>query len=160
LTWVLVLRTNTQSGTAEIWRAFSASTLSNVSATATLSQSVFSSITVMSFSGVNTSGANGSGAIGATKSASASSGAPTATLTTTQNNSWVFGVGNDWDNDIARTLGPGQTMIHQDVNTSNGDTYWVQMQNSPTPLSGTSVTINDTAPTTDRYDLSIVEVLP
>jgi hypothetical protein len=160
LTWVLVLRTNTQSGTAEIWRAFSASTLSNATATATLSQSVFSSITVVSFSGVNTSGTNGSGAIGATNSANSNSGAPTATLTTTQNNSWIFGVGTDWDNPIARSVGPVQTMIHQDVSTSNGDTYWVQMQTSPTPLSGTSVTINDTAPTSDRYDLSIVEVLP
>jgi hypothetical protein len=115
---------------------------------------------VVSFSGVNTSGTNGSGAIGATNSANSNSGAPTATLTTTQNNSWIFGVGTDWDNPIARSVGPVQTMIHQDVSTSNGDTYWVQMQTSPTPLSGTSVTINDTAPTSDRYDLSIVEVLP
>jgi hypothetical protein len=40
----------------------------------------------------------------------------------------------------------------------NGDTYWVQRTTSPVPLSGTTVTINDTAPTTDRYNLSIVEV--
>src|SRR5713101_8022143 len=40
-----------------------------------------------------------------------------------------------------------------------GDTYWVQMRSSPTLLSGTSLTINDTAPTGDRYNLSIVEVL-
>ena len=40
LTWVLVKRTNVQSGTAEIWRAFATSTLSNVTITATLSKSV------------------------------------------------------------------------------------------------------------------------
>jgi hypothetical protein len=34
------------------------------------------------------------------------------------------------------------------------------MQSAPTPLSGTTVTINDTAPTQDRYDFSICEVLP
>ena len=158
LTWALVVRTNTQKGTSEIWRAFSSTTLSNVTVTATLSQSVVSSITVMTFSGVNTSGTNGSGAIGAVKSGSGSSGGPTATLVTTQNNSWVFGVGNDYDNAIAHTVGPNQTMVHQDL-ASSGDTYWVQRQNSATPLSGTSVTINDTAPTTDRYNFSICEIL-
>jgi hypothetical protein len=29
-----------------------------------------------------------------------------------------------------------------------------------TPLSGTNVTINDTAPTGDQWNLSIVEILP
>jgi outer membrane protein assembly factor BamB len=159
LTWVLVVRTNAQRGTAEIWRAFSSSPLSSITVTATLSQSVVSSMTVMSFTGVNTSGTNGSGAIGATNSANSGSGAPSATLVTTQSNSLVLGVGNDYDNAIARTLGTNQTLVHQDL-APVGDTYWVQMENAPTPLSGTSVTINDTAPTTDRYNLSIVEVLP
>ena len=157
LTWTLVVRTNVQSGGSEVWRAFATAPLSNVTATATLSQSVVASITVMSFTGVDTTGVNGAGAIGATASANAQTGAPTATLITTRNNSWVFGVGNDFDNAIARTPGTGQSIVHQDL-TSTGDTYWVQMQNTPTPLSGTSVTINDTAPTTDRYNLSAVEV--
>jgi hypothetical protein len=78
---------------------------------------------------------------------------------TTQNGSWVIGVGNDFDKASARTLGAGQTLVHQDL-ASAGDTYWVQMQTSPTPLSGTTVTINDTAPATDRYNLSICEILP
>ncbi|HTT17809.1 MAG TPA: galactose oxidase-like domain-containing protein [Candidatus Sulfotelmatobacter sp.] len=159
LTWVLVQRANAQSGTAEIWRAFSTVPLSNVVVTATLSQKVLSSITIMSFTGVDTTGTNGSGAIGASTTASAKSGAPTATLVTTRNNSWVFGVGNDFDNAIARTVGANQTLVHQDL-TSSGDTYWVQRQTNPTPVSGTSVTINDTAPTTDRYNITIVEVLP
>ena len=157
LTWTLVIRTNTQSGSAEVWRAFATAPLTNFTATATLSQSVLASMTVISFTGVDTTGANGSGAIGNTASANAKTGAPTATLVTTRNNSWVFGVGNDYDNAIARTPGNGQTVVHQDL-TSTGDTYWVQMQNATTPLSGTSVTINDTAPTGDRYNLSIVEV--
>lgn len=54
LTWVLAVRTNGQSGTSEIWRAFAPAALSNVTVAATLSQSVVSSITVMSFTGVNT----------------------------------------------------------------------------------------------------------
>ncbi len=159
LTWTLAVRTNAQKGDAEIWRAFATAPISNVTVSATLSQSVVSSITVMSFTGVDTTGTGGSGAIGATISKSAATGAPTATVTTTRNNSWVFGVGNDFDNAIARTVGTGQTLVHQNLTTA-GDTYWVQMQNSPTPASGTSVTINDTAPTTDSYNLSVVEVLP
>jgi len=159
LTWSPVVRTNVQSGDAEIWKAFASSPLSNVTVTATLSQSVVSSITVLSFTGVDLTGTGGSGAIGATASKSAASGPPTATIVTTRNNSWVFGVGSDFSNAIGRTIGAGQTLIHQDL-TSTGDTYWVQMESSPTPASGTSVTINDTAPTTDSYNLSVVEVLP
>ena len=159
LTWVLVARTNAQSGTSEIWRAFATHSVSNVVVTATLSQAVVSSMTVLGYSGIDTTGTNGSGAIGAIASGNSSDGAPTASLTTTRNNSWVFGVGNDYDNAILRNPAPGQSVVHQDL-ASVGDTYWVQMQNSPTPMSGTNVSINDTAPTSDRYNLSIVEVLP
>ncbi|HLH02681.1 MAG TPA: galactose oxidase-like domain-containing protein [Bryobacteraceae bacterium] len=158
LTWVLVGRTNVQSGDSEIWRAFSAVPLSSISVSATLSQSVMSSITVVSFSGVNTSGSNGSGAIGAVASASATTGAPSASLTTLDSNSMIFGVGNDFDNAIARTPGANQTLVHQYL-SSAGDTYWVQKLNNPVPAGGTKVTINDTAPTTDRYNLTICEII-
>jgi hypothetical protein len=159
LTWALAQRTNAQLGTAEVWSALAPSPLSNVSVTGTLSQRVASSISVVGFTGVDSSGTSGSGAIGVRASVSAGSGAPTASLVTTRNNSWVIGVGNDWDNAIARTVGPNQTLVHQFMPTV-GDTYWVQRQSGPTSLSGTSVTINDTAPTSDRYNLTIVEVLP
>jgi hypothetical protein len=159
LTWVLVRRTNAQRGTAEVWRAFAPAVLTNATVTATLSRSTAASITVVTFTGVDTTGTSGSGAIGANASGSAASGAPTASLTTTRNNSWVFGVGTDWDNATARTVPSNQAMVHQYLATI-GDTYWVQRQASPTPTSGTVVTINDTAPTGDRYNLTIVEVLP
>jgi len=51
---------------------------------------------------------------------------------------------NSYDNSIARTLGANQTLVHPYI----------------TPTGDTSVTINDTAPTTDRYNLSICEILP
>jgi Prealbumin-like fold domain len=159
LTWSLVKRTNTQLGTAEIWKAFAPTIVANVTVTATLSQSVAASITVVTFTGADATGTGGSGAIGATSTNNANPGAPTASLLTTRNNSWVFGVGGDWDNGIGRTLGVNQTMVHQYLATI-GDTYWVQRQTGTTPTSGTLVTINDTAPTTDRYNLSICEVLP
>jgi outer membrane protein assembly factor BamB len=159
LTWTLVGRANAQSGTSEIWRAFATAQLSGVTITATLSQSVAASMTVMSFTEADPSGANGAGAIGATKTASAGSGAPAASLVTTRNGSWVIGVGNDYDNGIARTPGTAQTVVHQYL-APVGDTYWVQMQSATTPASGSTVTINDTAPTGDRYNLVICEILP
>lgn len=157
LTWQLVQRTNVQAGTSEIWRAFAAAPLTNVTVTATLSQGVASAITVVSFSNVDTTGTNGSGAIGATASASAASGAPTATLVTTRNNSWVFGIGNDYDTPTPRTVASGQTLVHQYF-PPVGDTYWLQRTTNATPLAGTSVTISDTAPTGDRYNLAICEI--
>ncbi|MGO9900292.1 MAG: hypothetical protein ACLP0J_11490 [Solirubrobacteraceae bacterium] len=54
--------------------------------------------------------------------------------------------------------GPGQTVQHTYTDRV-GDTYWVQSTTAPTPVSGTSVTINDTAPTADPYNLVLVEVL-
>jgi hypothetical protein len=157
LTWSLVVRANGQSGTSEIWRAFAAAPLSGVTVTATLSQSVSSSLTVMSFAGVNTSGTNGSGAIGATGSRSAGSGAPSASLVTVGAGSFVVGVGNDFDRASARLPAAGQSLVHQFL-APVGDTYWVQMLNSPVAASGTSVTLSDTAPTGDRFNLAIVEI--
>jgi hypothetical protein len=158
LTWVLVARANGQSGSSEIWRTFSPGLLSGASVTATLSQNVISSITIATFSGVNTSGTNGSGAIGATKTTSAGSGGPSATLLTTQNNSLIFGVGNDYDNAIARSPAAGQSLLSQYL-TPTGDTYWTQFLNLPILQKGTSATLNDTAPTGDRYNLAICEIL-
>jgi hypothetical protein len=159
LTWALVVRTNAQSGTSEIWRAFATSSLSNVQVSAHLSQSVASSITVMSFTGVNTSGTNGSGAIGAVGSAHASTGGPSASLITTQNNSLTVGVGNDFDNAMARTPLTGQGLINQSLSETE-DTYWVQQVNALTPLKGTRVTLADSAPTSDQFNLSICEIVP
>jgi hypothetical protein len=159
LTWALVTRTNVQSGTSEIWRAFAPAQINNTQITASLSQSVWASLTVASYTGADQSAADGSGAIGAVASSNASSGAPSGSLVTTRSNSWVFGVGNDFDNAIARTPAAGQSLVSQSL-TLIGDTYWVQMQNAATPNSGTTVFINDTAPTGDRYNLSLVEILP
>lgn len=158
LTWVLVQRANAQMGTVEIWRAFASGALSNVAAKANISQSVAASITVMTFTGVDTSGVNGSGAIGNANAASASSGTPSVSLTTSHNGSWIVGVGNDWDRAVVRTPGTNQSLVHQFL-SSNGDTYWVQQQNNPIPLSGTQVSINDTAPISDRYNVSMVEIV-
>src|SRR5262249_42819321 len=157
LTWALVGRTNVQAGSSEVWRAFATSPLTNATLVATLSQAVDSMMTVVSFSNVDTSGTHGSGALRAPAPPNSIAGAPSATLTTTRNNSWVFGVGNDYDTATARTVGADQVLVHQYF-PPVGDTYWVQRQLNPTPASGTAVTINDTQPNSDRYNLFIAEM--
>jgi hypothetical protein len=157
LTWVLVGRENVQTGTSEIWRALAPVPLNNVSVTATISGSASSSMTLMGVTGVDPSGTNGSGAIGATAISNQKSGAPSVSLVTTRDGSWVMGVGNS-ANSAARVPGSGQNVVHQNLGAS-GQAFWVQEQLGPTPESGTSVTINDTAPSA-AYNLIAVEVLP
>jgi hypothetical protein len=150
LSWTLLARTNTQLGTSEIWSARAGGVLSAATITATLSFSGYGeALTVVAFKG-----ATGTGSV---VKASAASAAPSATLTTTAPGSWVFAVGDDWDNAILRTLGANQTMVSQATDTA-GDTYWVQSETSPTPAAATAVTINDTAPTTDRWNLTLIEI--
>ncbi len=158
LTWVRVAGTPTRRGTAEIWRAFSGTPLSSVTVGAALSQSVTSSMTVMTFAGVDTTGPNGSGAIGSVGNGGGRTGKPTASLTTTRNNSWVVGVGDDLQTAASRMPLPGQTLVHQYLDPA-GNTYWVQMSSGSIPLSGSRVTIGDSAPTGDPYNLAIAEIL-
>jgi Bacterial Ig domain len=157
LAWSLVRRTNAQRGTAEIWRAFAAAPLAGASVDVQFAQQAPASVTIVSLSRVDTSGAGGSGAVGAIASASAPTGAPAATLVTTRNNSLVFGVGDDWSAAAARKVGSTQTLVHQFL--SGGKTLWVQRTTAAVPMSGTNVIVNDTSPATDRFNLTICEVL-
>ena len=150
LTWQLVARSNAQLGDAEIWRAVAPAVLTNVAVTATLSRSVASSLTVVSFTGAS--------GVGAIKVASAATGAPGATLVTTGNNSLIFGAGNDWNHAIARTPLSNQSIVHQYLAPVD-DTYWVQRVVPAIPAAGTSVTLGDVAPTGDRWNLAVVEIL-
>ena len=153
LTWTLRQRTNTQLGTAEIWQAVASSTLSNVTITATHGGSYQSSMAVAAFTGASTT------VNGAVAGANAANGAPTVSLTTTRAGSWVWGVGNDWDTAVARTVGSSQTKVDEYL-ASSGDTFWVQRQTSPTTTTGTRVTINDTSPTSDRWNYAAIEIIP
>ena len=101
----------------------------------------------------------GAGGVGAIGSGSSNWGAPQASLRTTVSGSMVIGVGNDFDKAIARTPTQGQQILHQFL-SATGDTYWVQSLASPVPLKGTQVVLSDVAPTSDRYNFSICEIVP
>jgi hypothetical protein len=152
LTWSMVRRANGSAGTSEIWKAVLPASSTSVSATATPGGSGFhASMTLVAF--------DGSSGVGASAVGSAASGAAGTTVTTTKPGSWVFGVGNDWDGAVARTLGAGQQVRHQWVDTSVGDTFWSQSTSAPTANQGTAVPIGTTAPTNHQWNLAAVEVL-
>jgi hypothetical protein len=152
LSWGLVRRTNARFGTAEVWKATAPSPLTNVTVTSTqASGSYHQLLSVIAF--------KGSGGTGATASGSGVTGAPSVSLTATQTGSFVYGVGNDWDNAIGRVVGANQTMIHQWVDTTVGDTFWLQASSVPT-TGGTLVRLDDTSPTSDQWNFTAVEIVP
>jgi hypothetical protein len=154
LSWKLAERTNGQPGTSEIWTAVAPAVLTNVSVTATRSAGSYGgSIDVVAFAGADT--VTG----GAVATAGGSTGAPTVSLTTTAPGSWVWGVGEDWDSAIARTVGAGQTKFDEFL-ASTGDTDWTQSQAAPGAAAATKVTLNDTAPTKDRWNMAAIEIRP
>jgi hypothetical protein len=154
LTWTMRKRTNSQYGTAEVWQAVAPTPLSGATVTANYVGSYVASLTVAAFTGADTA------TLGAVGGGSAATGAPSANLTTTRTGSWVWGVGDDWSTATPRTIGIGQTQVDQTL-ASTGDTFWVQRQTVPgTVAAPSTVTINDTAPTTDRWNLALIEILP
>jgi hypothetical protein len=148
LTWTQVAGENSSPGDAEVWVA-KAGAPTTVNVTATASKPGYH-ITQTAIAYKNATG------IGASGTFTSASGAPTGTITTTQGNSWVWGVGFDGAKAIKRTVGSGQKLFSQNLGTKNAS--WVQSTLAPTPAAGTSVTINDTAPTADPYNLVLVEI--
>jgi hypothetical protein len=152
LTWSLVRRSNGQPGDAEVWKATAPAPLSGATVTATAAQSGFDELlTVLSV--------QGAAGVGASAAANATSGAPSIGLTTTAAGSWAVGAGMDWDAAVARAVGAGQILLSQQLDSRIGDTYWSQATSAPAGAAGQVVTLGDTAPTNDRWNLAAVEVL-
>ncbi|HVD94174.1 MAG TPA: PASTA domain-containing protein, partial [Vicinamibacterales bacterium] len=152
LTWTLAQRSNTQLGASEIWTAVAASPLTNAAVTSTQSSPGFDqSLIVVSFIG--------SDGVGAVASANSPSGAPAVSLTTTRANSLVYGVGNDWDRAVTRVVGTNQAIVHQWIDTSMGDTFWVQSRTAAVAAAGTVTTLDATSPSTNRFNFAAIEIL-
>ena len=152
LSWKLRARSNKQWGTSEIWSA----TAPNAPFTITVtSQPGWGSNWHGSLTVVGFTNASGTGKVG---QASARSGFPNVSLDGISAGNWVFAVGNDWDNPVARTPIIGQRLVHHRVDTQVGDTYWVQSTGAPSTVN-TSVDILDIAPTADRWNYAAVEIV-
>lgn len=153
LIWSLVRRANGRPGTAEVWQATAPAPLSGATITSTLADGTASdqSLTVVAFVG--------SAGIGAISANSAATGPTNVTVTTIRAGSLIYGVGNDWDGAGARTLGSGQWMVHQWVDTGSGDTMWTQARTAAVPAVQSSVTLDTTAPTNHQWNFVGLEII-
>lgn len=153
LSWTLVQRADSQAGDAEIWTATSSEAISNATITATEREGGFHELLTV---GV----LSGAARVGASASTGAAKGAPSISLTSTATGSVAFGTGDDWDRAVARTLESGQELLAQDLDTAAGNTFWTQYATAPSLASGRALTIADSAPANDRWNLAAVEVVP
>jgi hypothetical protein len=152
LAWHLVKRENARPGDAEIWAATAPAILSSATVKSVPKAGGYDQdLTVAAYEGAS--------GTGAAAGAAASAGAPSVKLTTTGASSLVFAVGHDYDNAIPRTLPTGQVLLDQWVDTGPGDTFWSQYTNAAVSPAGTVVTMGDTAPTSDQWDLAAVELV-
>jgi hypothetical protein len=150
--WTLLTRADSQSGDAEIWTATAPKLLKNQRVKSILKVKGFDQqLAVISM--------EGSGGAGAFLAGGAASGEPSVSLITTGGESLVYAVGSDWDSATARTLGPNQTLLSQDVDTSAENTFWSQLTSLASGPAGSLVTMNDTAPTSDQWNMAAVEIL-
>ena len=142
-------------GTAEVWQAFASSVLSAATVTATGSLSGYdASITIATFSGAPAP------SVGVEAGGASSTGAPTMSVTTSAANSVVWGVGYDRTSATSHTPITGQSMVTQWLDTNDGSTQWAQSTTGPVATKGTIVSFGDSAPTTDAWNVAVVEVRP
>ena len=97
--------------------------------------------------------------VGASAAAGATGGLPEVSLTTTEAGTLAFAVGNDSSAAAARTLASNQVLLSQDLDTAKASTFWSQYQGATTGPIGEVVTLADTAPSGDHWNMAAVEVL-
>jgi hypothetical protein len=95
-------------------------------------------------------GANASNPVGAIGGGRGASGVVSDTYVSTANNSWGWLIYSDWDASAIPTAGSNQT-VYDSYRPGSWwwyyDTYALIKRNGTTPVAGTSVTMNTTAPT-------------
>jgi beta-lactam-binding protein with PASTA domain len=155
LTWTRAQRANTQRGTSEIWWAFAPTARASMTVNAVFNLSEVAQMTVVGFTGAQNTLAGAATAI--TSKATGVAGEPSLTLTTTKPNSWIFGVGNDWDNRKVVTANAGSTIIAQS-STAITDTFWTVRTTTPQPQAGVTATIGVAGLGTDRYNFAAIEI--
>jgi hypothetical protein len=161
LTWTFVTRVNTNAGCVELWRSFAATPLAAVSTVVTFSIAVVSAnVMACGFIGTDFTSGDGSSAIGSIATGTMTAAAPTINLTTTRNNSWVWAVTNTANISGTLTAGSAQTIMRSQSDATNATAGWMWRQNARTPLTGTTVTMNSTSPTTGTGNIMAVEILP
>lgn len=170
LSWALITgaRCNTNNtgnlgGTCEVWSASCPSAQTNMTVTPTYTNPAGAGnsegiVLPIVFTGADTT-QNGATATDPQTAAAL----PSKAVTTTRAGSWVIGCALNYTNATGPTAGTAQTNTINGnsiimTNGTDGDAAWVQIQNAVTSASGTSVTLNDTAPSC-KHNLVVVEIL-
>lgn len=170
LTWALITgaRSNTNNtgnlgGTCEVWYASCPSAQTNMTVTPTYTNPAGAGdnegfVLPIVFTGADTT-QNGAVAT----DPQTGSALPSKAVTTTRAGSRVLGCVLNYTNSTGPTPGTAQTNTINGnsgtvTNSTDGDAAWAQMQNANTTSSGTSVTINDTAPSV-HHNMVVVEIL-
>ena len=150
--WKLVRRANSRPGDAEIWAGEAKRVIKN--------KFVKSSLKVKGYDQqLTVIAVQESIGVGASAGASGQSGPPEVSLTTAAAGTLVYAVGSDTSAATARTLGANQVLLAQNLDTAIGNTFWSQYQGATTGPMGEVVTLADTAPSGDHWNMAAVEVL-
>lgn len=128
-------------------------TNSQVSITAGVGQQGI--MTILSFTGADAT-VPGSSAIGASTAGGNAASVPSLAITTTRNNSWIFGAFGGGSTTLV--AGSGQTLFGQYLDSAFGGRGATIKQNSTTPTSGTNVTTSLTS--SQAWNGAVVEILP
>jgi hypothetical protein len=151
LTWHLVSRSSASPGDAEIWAAQTTTRLTGVRIRATRNSGAYHGLLTI----ISIPAAGQLLSIATAGSAGAQSGQPSLTLRDVPAGSGVYAVGNDWDRAVGRQVGAGETLVSQSVDTQVADTYWTQRLSAPS--ASPSVTVTDSAPTGDEWNVAAVD---
>lgn len=165
LTWSLAGRKSTNAGSTggagtegcvEIWLAYAATAPGSITVTDTRADGASGTDRQHILKPVVITGAESvwGGDIDAAFSAS---GLPSVTSLTARSYSWVFAVSSDWAQAGLGTAGTSQTIIDED-NVAGQYSVHIWRQNSATPVLGTSVTSNLTAPAAQQYNALAIEI--
>ncbi len=151
VTWMLAKRSNSENGTAEIWVAPITDFLSSVSVQSQPAVPGYDgSLTVMAFTN-----AAGSGVVGQTVPHREH---PTFTCRGYRRGTGSLPSETTGTKAIARTPVSGQVLVHQQLDTVVGNTFWVQSTTAPS-IANALVDIHDNAPTADRWNYCAVEIV-
>src|SRR5262249_17302520 len=110
------------------------------------------SLTVVAF--------NGAAGLGAVTGASGNSSQTSVFLAPTTVNSLIYGVGIDPEKAITRGMPIGHALLHQWIVSPANSPFWVQALTSPVVDIDMLAIVSNTSPTTDKWNLVAVEIVP
>jgi hypothetical protein len=161
---------------AEIWTAFTSTALQSFTVTVTRNNDngaltycdnyqggsvpdiANGMVFIQAITGADQDNPIGATAVSGVGKRSGQNTAASVTLVTTRSDSLVAAVGADWSQPKPRTVPADQVLLHEDVSTPNGDSYWVQGLAVPAATPG-QVRLYVIDPSGDDCNMAAIEIL-